>query len=370
MRNKFLFLMLVALLAFAVACGGNNDAPPATGGDVAENGAVETNGAEDDTGVVPIARPAGVVYSLATDAHLQNAQVSDEPSEIGGSPYIVRADVPLWTVTGYGVNETNALAMSNRAGHGYSFDISTAAFDWDLANNTYMITVSGSIGGAGDVSITCETGEVFVAAEVGDGNFSLAAVIGGGLECGVIRIDTNAYQLYINEFMVSQFTSADLPRPANVVYSLSTDPLFQQLEPGTRGYRNVFITPILNPAGTPTYTIVEGPYGNAIQITNRTGNYNAVDFITDVFDWDFENYSYILTLHAHVQGGDTGLIGGADSPWNWLSPLDTDENGNFSISHLIDSYTSLEAAGSRRWFRLQSTCINPLTIYEVILEKQ
>jgi hypothetical protein len=143
------------------------------------------------------------------------------------------------------------------------------------------------------------------------------------------------------------------------------------LEHGTRGYRNVFVTPNLSPAGTPTYTIVAGEFGNAIHLTNRDGNYHSIDFITDLIDWDFDNHSYILTLHIHVQGnGDTGLIGGADTPWSWLEPQMVDENGYAVISHLIDSHTTLEAAGARQWFRLQSTCINPITIHEIVLERQ
>jgi hypothetical protein len=397
MRKLFI---LIFVLVFVAACGGKEPPPVVNIRTVEsenenENANANANTPEEEititeveTGITPMERPAGVVYSLATDAWLQNANVGDS-GDVGifdGSPYFRQSGNPAWVVTDRGVNETNAIRISRREYPADTMELDIITMDFlrndNWRNNSYMLTVKGRTDGPATMCIFGVNGvNVFDSVEINNedgGEFFLwtmldqTTIFADDEWLGVIRFGTypETVDIFIDELMISETTNANYPRAENVLYSLSTDPLIQQLEVGTRGFRNVFVTPHLVDAGNPTYTIVEGPFGNAIQMTNREHDYYAVDFITQIYDWDFENYSYILSLHGHLRGGEEGLIGGADSPWRWLAPQPVDDEGNFIASTLIDSYTSLEDAGSRQWFRLRSACINPMTIYEITLERQ
>jgi hypothetical protein len=173
----------------------------------------------------------------------------------------------------------------------------------------------------------------------------------------------------------------DIPAPAGtVIWSLSTNGHIQSIEADTRFAEEedrdaLFEPTVLEAAGSPLFVVVEGPVGNAIQVRNRTADWNAVDFNSTEIDWDFENHTYVLSLFGNVvmnvnNVGDLAVIGGSDSPWDRFTSLEPDENGDFALSIVIDSAEVLEQAGERQWFRLKTTCVEHYTIYEVRIEQQ
>jgi hypothetical protein len=161
----------------------------------------------------------------------------------------------------------------------------------------------------------------------------------------------------------------DMPLPEGVMYSLRFDPYIQSFNVGTINESLIFHTPYLDSAGRPTYEIVEGPYGNAINISNRDADYYAVDFVSDAVNWDFENHSYTLTVVGNTGNGDSFIIGGGDSPWARLAIADADEDGYFAVTYTLNNRDDLDAAGSRRRFRLLENGLENFEIYEILVER-
>ncbi|MCL1998000.1 MAG: hypothetical protein FWG65_04450 [Turicibacter sp.] len=160
--------------------------------------------------------------------------------------------------------------------------------------------------------------------------------------------------------------------PPGVVYMLSMDPNVQELDAGTMGSGNVLFTPYLQEAGSPSFTAVEGFMGIGIALTNREENWHALDLLRADFDWDLDNNEYRLTVRGHVGGNDTVIIGGMDSPWNWLNSTEPDDNGNFTLSAMISHGAMAEtddASQFERGFRIQTNSTSNLTIYSIILER-
>ncbi|MCL1844073.1 MAG: hypothetical protein FWF79_09690 [Defluviitaleaceae bacterium] len=153
--------------------------------------------------------------------------------------------------------------------------------------------------------------------------------------------------------------------PAGVVYDMSLDSHIQGLDAGTVGGVMIFSgTQFIMTAGSPTYSIVEGPYGNAIRLTNREYDWNGIDFVTEDLGWNIAANSYLMTVTGHVGGGGVGRIGGADGPWTEFVTAPSDDDGNFVVSLVLDADLYAEA-GSRNQFRIQTNCTFDLTIYNI-----
>jgi hypothetical protein len=265
-------------------------------------------------------------------------------------------------------------------------DIETSSFDWDPANNAYRITVWGSLSAAGTARINGADGPytVYDSIELDEaGPFRLTAMIDADAIAAMgarqrIRVQTypegqgvdiNVYDIRVENYF---------PRADNIVWSLSSDGLFQSVPMGTReadGASLTLSTAHLNQAGNPTWTIVEGQHGNALENTNREANWNALDIALPTFGLDFENHSYTISVTAHIAGGGTGVIGGADGPHAHLIEVDTDGDGYFTatigIVHnganfgVYDEDGDFVSAGSRGWFRVMSTCDANMVIHEI-----
>jgi hypothetical protein len=407
MHKKFLLLTaaLIFVLAFAVACGSSDDdeaaatpspTPTATPDAVTPDPVdpVEPEEPEEpeepaEPEIEPIDRPAGLVYSFATDAWFQAAEVGYAgtiDNIFGASPYIEQAGGPQWSVIesptgGQGVR------LSGRQNHWDSMDIETTAFDWDPANNSYRITVMGSIDGAGLMRINGADGPytVYDSVQLDDGGqFTLTALIDADAIAIMgsrqrIRVQTypetvgiNVYNIVVEEYHA---------RADNVVWSLATDGLFQAVPMGTReadGSSLTLSTQHLTQAGNPTWTIVEGRYGNALENTNREANWNALDIIMPSFNLDFANNSYTLTVVGEIIGGGTGVIGGADGPHAHLAEVDTDGDGFFTatlpVAHDGTNFGSyvdgdFTSAGSRGWFRAMSIDAPDMIIHNITITR-
>lgn len=389
-KSKFLIMILALILTLAlvVACGDNNGdddytpaaTPPADTTDPVEPDPVEPDPVEPEEPAGPvfaeILRAPGLIYSLETDGFVQSVAVNTMGVDnvIGASVYLEQAGSPSWTVVEGGANDTNAIRLTNREQEWYAVDIQADNFNWDIANNQYLLTVRGNIQGGGEARINGADGPWETLAYVdadGDGDFTVSLVIDAGVVAaagsrGWFRVQSdNTSTLTIYEIRVVRY----IPRPEGVVYSLSTDGFVQSLAPNTMGGGLVLATPNLSTAGAPTYTAVEGPYGMAVRLTNREENWHAVDIITGPLDWDPDNNTYLVTVTGHLQGGGTAIIGGADGPWDQLSTEEVDADGYFVVSLEVTADT-LVAAGSRQWFRIQSNCTSPLTVNEITIVRQ
>jgi len=378
--KKLIFAILALVLVFAfVACSCEDDpvtptpatpAPPTAELPPTDEPSTPTDEpttpTEVDPVIEPIARPAGLIYSFATDAGLQSLDVGRRGGGdiLEDSPYIINAGSPTFNII-----ETpsggKGIRVTDREETWHAFDINTAEFDWDLDNNEYIMTVTGSVPGGGTARIGGADSPwgTFVEVETdAEGNFFMTLVLDTEMVESAgsrswFRIAAAADADDMGNYEVHDISVARyIARPAGVVYSLSTDGLIQSMAVGTSSDRDindtVLTSPSLTNAGDPRFGIVEGPHGNAIEVRNRMESWHAVDFIIDSVPIDIANNNYTLTVTGKVDGADVFQIGGADSPWAGLSRADTDADGNFTVSLTLTSEDDIDAAGSRRWFRL------------------
>ena len=391
-KNKWIVMLLALILVFALvtSCTKKEEEPEVTPeptatadtGTVTEPGTTEpdteTPTDVDEPGtpeLVIIPRPAGVVYSLATDSHFQLSDVGAAgtvESVFGDSPYIVEAGTPRCTVI-EGPDGTKAIRIDRRDNNWFGIDLVTDAFDWDLANNEYLLTVRGSILGAGTAALGGGDSPygTFASAELeADEEFTLTLLLN---EASVEALgERRQLRIHVHQdgvnFTVTEITIVlQMPRPEGVLYSMSTDALIQSLEVGATGHEIVFATSSLSNAGEPRYVIIEGPYGNAINIRNRDADWNAVDLCSDALDWDFANHTYTITVIGNVGQGTEFVMGGADSPWARFATEAADSDGNFTAVHVVASEADLEAAGERTWFRFMENGIEHYEIHDIIV---
>jgi len=398
MRKSKLLLMILALvvvLAMVVACGNDEDdsnddngpistAPPTGGSEVT------TPDPEPDVpaGPAAIPRPGGLVYSLATDQYVQHAGVGVQGHThilSGEVNYLQNAGNPTWNTVESPLGGVG-FRLSNREYDWNGADIRIPVMNVDLDNNAYLLTVTGRVVGGGEAALGGADGPhaVFVTADVAD-DFVLSLVVDAELRAGAgsrgyIRIRTvdNTNDLYVYAITLTNY----IPTEENVVYQLSADP-FVQFAPD--GARNDFAleSPNLMSAGSPTYTIVAGPYGNAISVTNRDANYHAVDLIyiasggANILGVDLENNTYLLTVRGNITGGGTFIIGGADSPWGWLANEATDGDFEVTFEMTYDSVYGIgdydgtgSGGGGRRNFRLAADGFDDFVIHEIIVVRQ
>jgi hypothetical protein len=339
--------------------------------------------------IVPIDRPAGLVYSFATDAWFQAAEVGYAgtiDNIFGASPYIEQAGGPQWSVIA-GAEGGQGVRLSGRQNHWDSMDIETSAFDWDPDNNSYRLTVWGSVDGPGLMRLNGADGPYTVYASVQleeAGPFTLTTLIDADAIAIMgsrqrIRVQTypetvaiNVYNIVVEEYH---------PRADNVVWSLATDGLFQAVPMGTRepdGSSVTLSSPHLTQAGNPTWTIVEGRYGNALENTNRDYNWHALDVMLTTFNLDFENNSYTMTAVGEIIGGGTGVLGGADGPHAHLAEADTGGDGFFTatieLAHDGTNYGAMvdgefTSAGSRGRVRVMSLDAPDMIIHNITITR-
>ncbi|MCL1845957.1 MAG: hypothetical protein FWF77_08650 [Defluviitaleaceae bacterium] len=158
-------------------------------------------------------------------------------------------------------------------------------------------------------------------------------------------------------------------RPADVVYSLSTDAYFQNIPEGTRGSgEDVLTTEFLMNAGNPSFRVVENPEGNvALGITFREENWHGVDIVTPALGLDPGANSYQITIRGTV--GETGniLISGGDSPYATLFSQRVQE-GNFEAT-FVATDEEIGNTGDRGHMRVHSNNLGDITLYEIEIRR-
>ena len=109
---------------------------------------------------------------------------------------------------------------------------------------------------------------------------------------------------------------------SDVIWQLSQDSHIQSLEIGN--YDNILAgTPFLTGAGSPTFTIVpsvQSPGSNAIEISNRSAHWNALDVLLSPMNLTVGQYEIILYLRFEDTPVGNFVIGSPAAPWNNMNP--------------------------------------------------
>jgi hypothetical protein len=157
-----------------------------------------------------------------------------------------------------------------------------------------------------------------------------------------------------------------------LVWSLSADEHVQGLEVGFEGSLEevVATSPFMQNAGSPNSTVVESFWGtNGFTITGRTENWHAVDLARTGLDLDFASNIYFLSVVGRVENVEEGLyivVGGADSPWDWIANVAPDENGYFILEDvMLTADIDAEGAASRIRINTNQGFTNDMTIEEI-----
>ncbi|MCL1883725.1 MAG: hypothetical protein FWF81_08245 [Defluviitaleaceae bacterium] len=154
-------------------------------------------------------------------------------------------------------------------------------------------------------------------------------------------------------------------RPADVLYSLSTDVYFQNMPSGTRGDSDaVLTTEYLMGSGSPTFRVEPNPRGGvALHITHREASYHAVDLVTSAMGLDTSANSYQLTVIGNISEAGNIVISGGDSPWTTLFSQAASA-GDFTVQFVMTE-TTLENAGSRAHVRIGADTFGNMEIHEI-----
>jgi hypothetical protein len=170
--------------------------------------------------------------------------------------------------------------------------------------------------------------------------------------------------------------------PGHVMYQLSADPIVQGIDPATTEGSGLWTllgtTPHLLQAGSPTYTVVEGPFGNAIQVTNRVNTWDSLDLPLAMHGfYDLENEEYELTVHGRnlSEFPIWTAIAAMDGPWNWLYFAEVAAGEEFTLNGIISAEILNQTDGGieqflQRGFRIQTPCLNSYSVDEVIITKR
>ena len=162
------------------------------------------------------------------------------------------------------------------------------------------------------------------------------------------------------------------PTPPGYVWSMMRDEGLQTMPLGTigTGYDFFAHTPYIMQAGSPTFQIVETPWGgHGIELLFRGETWHALDIVTSNIDFNFDANTYRVIVRGRVADpSDTVVIlGGADAPWGWLfHTYAHPENGTFTIVGIIDA-DLIEAAGERGQLRIQTNNLVDLAVYDITI---
>jgi hypothetical protein len=171
------------------------------------------------------------------------------------------------------------------------------------------------------------------------------------------------------------FTPVAVSAEPFVVYSMARDWNIQSLAMGTSGDGDAVLagTAQLVQAGSPTFEIVPNPFGgNAIRVSGRTADWHTLDVLREGLDMNPSANRYTMRVTGSVASGTpTAIVGGPDSPWNWLGSAPADADGNFTMYANISASAFAGTDGGAeqfsRGFRIQTNNTVAFTIYEITI---
>jgi hypothetical protein len=178
------------------------------------------------------------------------------------------------------------------------------------------------------------------------------------------------------------FVFATVPaRPAGVVYSLSTDVLFQSLPVNTVGAANIFQggafgegydgTPYITTAGNPTFRTVANPRSGVsvgLSITNREQPHYSIDLVWGEVGINTSANSYEVTVYGSTGASTNMRLAGAVSPWAGVGTISVAADGAFTLQGVVTA-ENLEAAGASGQLRIHSNDTVPFNIYEIVVRR-
>ena len=405
MKKKIIMaLVLAGALAFAAACGNGDEPTTATEATTEATTAAPTTEAPTEATTEEVTEaetepetepepepepfvaaptPPGYIWSLSRDASIQNlAQGTLGTGEdlLYYTDFIQAAGSPVFGVEASPFGG-NALSLQFRTENWHALDIYTQALGLNLASNQYHIVIQGSVAEPDGTTVILGGADspwnwFLTATPSESGAFTIAGVISqetldatGAPEqfdrC--FRIQTNNFvDFTVYEIIITQ-------APINHVWSLSRDFRIQALAAGAVGTGSDILgaTPFIQEAGSPTFFVVDGPYGNAVQVAFRTENWHALDISTPAHGFNFDENEYQIRIAGRVADvdGTQVILGGADSPWNWFLNTEPNEDGTFEIEGIISRETMEATDGGseqfERCFRIQTNNFTDLTLYEI-----
>ncbi|MCL2576563.1 MAG: hypothetical protein FWE27_00735 [Defluviitaleaceae bacterium] len=373
-----LAILLVAVLAFT-ACGGGNEAATETGptpasvNEIAESN--ETQPDEVDIGVeepeyfpVVIAEKGeDVVYSLSSDYEFQNMPVgtSGSDEDVLTTEYLIGAGTPTFRVI-ENPRGGRAINITHRDQTWHAVDIITPQFELDTEVNSYRLTIHGRISEGGNVIVSggdSPYATLFTQASPA-GDFTLtgtvtAATIANSGERGHFRVSLNNLgNLAIHEILVERIeliAPFNIPeRPENVMYSLNTDEYIQSRIPGDSGNGAAIFggTIFLTDSGSPTFTIVSHPSGDAsraIRVSDRRADWHTLDINVGNMELDLNANSYTIRVSGVIvdppEGSTADLMGTSD-PWGRFSSVEVVADGSFTVEGVINAESMAENGSS------------------------
>ncbi|MCL2224842.1 MAG: hypothetical protein FWB96_07745 [Defluviitaleaceae bacterium] len=375
-----LAILTVAVLAFA-ACGGGNEAAPGTGAaneiaDANETQPVEEAELPPEVEEAPEYFPvviaewgADVVYALSADYEFQNMPVGTSGSDerVLTTEYLMGAGTPTFRVI-ENPRGGRAIQLSNRDQEWHAVDIVTPLIGLDTEANSYLLTIHGNISSGGNVAVgggNSPYATLFTQASPA-GDFTLtgtitAATIANSGERGHFRVTVNNLgNLEIHEILIERIdliVPFEVPeRPENVMYSLITDAYVQSRVPGDSGNGSAIFggTPYLTDAGSPTFTIVPHPSGDAsraFRVSNRNADWHTLDINVANMGLDLDANTYTIRASGLIvnppEGSTADLMGHGD-PWGRFGAVDVEADGYFTVEGVLSAETMAENGSTDR----------------------
>jgi predicted small lipoprotein YifL len=347
----------------------NQPEPPANGGGDEE----EEEEEEERVPVEVPARPADVAYSMSTDVEFQNMELETRGAseDVLTTEYLIGAGSLSFRII-ENPRGGVALRMTNREENWHGVDIITPELNLDTSAHSYQLTVIGNVSEAGNINLSGGDAPhaTLFSHNTPAGDFTVTftiteAIIENLGSRGHLRIGAAHFgNIDIFEIEVKQIAlvvpppPAEVPtRPANVLYSLSTDEPFQSIPMGMTGGGELVLdpTPYLQNAGSPMLEIVANPNGgNAIRVFNRDADWHTIDLMLENMEWTDAEYTILVRgVVENPPEGTTVDIMGIQGGWTRFNAPGEENAGvplvgtSFETTAVV-SRAILEAAGGNR----------------------
>jgi hypothetical protein len=259
----------------------------------------------------------------------------------------------------------------------------------NTAANNYYLTIHGSVGFASTVQVSgADSPWSTLFTQDATGAFTLnatitASTVGSTGSRGWLRVQTNntanltIYEIEIRRGGAATVVAPPPAAPTGAIYSLAGDDNFQGISMGTSGSGTAVLqpTPHLMDAGSPTFTIVENPLGgNALQLSNRTEYWHAIDLMRAEWGMDTAANSYRIVVRGVAAPHSEIVLGGRTSPWNHLHTVTAGADGSFVIdttlsNAVFEAETEGGAGQFATGFRIQVQNMNNYTIHEITVTR-
>ena len=303
------------------------------------------------------------LYSLANHTEFQDLDIGDIFT--GVAPLQGAGTVTL-TVVDHATYAGNAISLTGRGDQNWhSLDVLLGSENVNLAvYNEYSVTVEGRV-----IGVPPAGAEVFLQGAANpwpflagsgplteDGTFTLTAYLDASNLPnigGALRIQTNGdgigMSFIIDDIeIVLEYAGEPEEEPENgyetVLYRLSEDADVQALSASASFAGGQFndVSPYLISSANPTITVVDGSYGNALQITDRpagTGEWYGIDILFNPMGlvsgavYEFRAWGSIYGEIPISEGTPAMQFAQPNTPWGgYAGHVATLDNGEWTLT--------------------------------------